>query len=256
VPSRLQVSGEAETCRPSWLASHFDRVCHWKVRGAPQAIRLVQPTGWYNGSSQTPGMPPHRTDDDRSITASGLARLLARLDPDAERAGLEYEQLRRALVKFFDWRGASPPEDCADETLDRLSRRLEETVVENVQHYAHGIARLVLLERRRQPALSSLDGTFELARRGPAAVVDDEDDRASDCLDRCLADVPADGRSLILQYYEGERGDKIANRRRLAWTLGLSENGLRSRVHRLRDRLEGCVKACVSGTEMRSRGER
>jgi DNA-directed RNA polymerase specialized sigma24 family protein len=192
-------------------------------------------------------MPPHRTDNDRSITASGLARLLARLDPDAERAGLEYERLRRALVKFFDWRGAWPPEECADDTLDRLARKLEETVVEDVQHYARGIARLVLLERRRQPAVSPLDREFELAS-APAAPSDEEDDRVRDCLDHCLADAPSDGRSLVLQYYEGERGDKIANRRRLAWALGLSENALRSRVQRLRDRLESCVRACVSGS--------
>jgi hypothetical protein len=61
-------------------------------------------------------------EDDRSITAAALARLLARLDPDAERAPLEFERLRRALIRFFDWRGAWPPDECADETLDRLAR--------------------------------------------------------------------------------------------------------------------------------------
>ena len=193
-------------------------------------------------------MAHHETDNDRSITAAGLARLLARLDPDAERAALEYERLRRALVKFFDWRGAWPPDECADDVLDRLARKLDQTIVEDVRNYALGIARLVLLERRRRPALSSLDDEVELSgvRATPP---DDEDERLRDCFDRCLGDFPSDSRTLVLGYYQGERGDKISHRRQLAATLGLSENALRSRVQRLRDRIERCVQTCVSASD-------
>ena len=79
---------------------------------------------------------PHRFDDDRTISPAGFERLLFRLDPDVDRAALEYEQLRRTLVKFFDWRGGWPPDECADETLDRLARKLEEVVVDNIRQYA------------------------------------------------------------------------------------------------------------------------
>ena len=191
----------------------------------------------------------HRKDESRSITAAGLARLLARLDPDAERAGLEYERLRRALVRFFDWRGASPPDECADAVLDRLARRLEEdTSVADVRSYAHGIARLMLLERQRQPVFSSLDQAPELATLPAPSTADaaDHDERLRSCFDRCLAGIPADSRSLVLQYYEGERQAKMSNRRRLAAARGLSENALRSRVQRVRDHLDQCVQACVT----------
>ena len=47
-----------------------------------------------------------RTPGNRTITADSFARLLARLDADAERAAREYERLHRALVRFLDWRGA------------------------------------------------------------------------------------------------------------------------------------------------------
>jgi DNA-directed RNA polymerase specialized sigma24 family protein len=194
---------------------------------------------------RVPWMAHRQPDDNRSITAAGLARLLARLDPDSERAALEYERLHRTLVKFFDWRGAWPPEECADEALDRLARKLEQMTVEDVRSYAYGIARLVLLERRRQPALSSIDGEVELSSV-QAAPSDDEDERLHHCFDQCLEDFPLDHRSLVLEYYQGEGGDKIFNRRQLAATLGLSENALRSRVQRLRDRLERCVQTCVS----------
>ena len=188
-----------------------------------------------------------RTDDPRSITAAGFARLLARLHADADQAGQEYERLRRALVKFFDWRGAPAPEECADDAIDRLARKLEETIVDDVRSYTYGIARLVLLERQRQPVLSSIE-----SHPGATGVfvepLSEERDRLHDCLELCLAELPADGRAVLLRYYEGERVAKISNRRQIAATLGLSETALRSRVQRLRDRLERCLLACVSRT--------
>ena len=44
------------------------------------------------------------------LHATGFARLLARLDPDTHKAGLEYERLRRSLIRFFDWQGATLPD--------------------------------------------------------------------------------------------------------------------------------------------------
>ena len=188
-----------------------------------------------------------RPDDPRSITAAGFARLLARLHADADQAGEEYQRLRRALVKFFDWRGAPAPEECADDTIDRLARRLEETIVDDVRSYAHGIARLVLLERQRQPVLSSIERHPE-ATGVSVEPLSEERERVHDCFELCLAELPTDGRTVLLRYYEGEQGAKISNRRQLAATLGLSENALRSRVQRLRDRLERCLRKCVSRT--------
>ena len=179
-----------------------------------------------------------------SLTAEGLSRLLERLHPDPDEAARAYEQLRRTLVRFFEWRGAWPPDECADVTIDRLGRRLEEdTAIEDVRQYAHGIARLVLLERQRRPPTTSID---DLGRLPVQPAADDDGDRVRECFERCLGDVPGDGRSLLLAYYQGERAVKIANRRQLASSLGLSDNALRSRVQRLRDRLEHCIGNCLS----------
>jgi len=181
------------------------------------------------------------------MNADGFARLLERLHPDTDQAAQEYERLRRGLVKFFDWRGAWPPEECADEVLDRLTIKLDDTIVQDVRKYAHGIARLVVLERRRGPAFSSIDNMTHLTLVAPPAK--EESNPLHDCFDRCLAKMPADTRDLLLRYYEGERSAKIANRRKLASMLGLTENALRSRVQRLRDRLEECVQSCASPLE-------
>lgn len=179
------------------------------------------------------------------MEGTGFSRLLARLDADADRAAAAYEQLRHALEKFFDWHGAWPPEECADETLDRLLRKLDEVDVQDVRKYARGIARLVLLEWRRRPASVSLSDQPELADVS-APVAADPRDALQECFDRCLADLPSDGRTLVLQYYVAERRAKIDVRRRLAQALSISESALRNRVQRLRDRLEHCVRACAA----------
>jgi len=180
------------------------------------------------------------------LTATALACLLARLDPEPERAALDYERLRRTLVRFFEWRGVAAPDMCADEALDRLALRLEQDVaVKDVRSYAHGIARLLLLEQRRQPVCASIDEVPE--RAWSAAPLDEEEERRRACLDRCLAEMAAENRSLLLRYYEGERRAKIANRRELAASLGVSDNALRSRVQRLRDRLQECLEDCRDG---------
>ena len=171
-----------------------------------------------------------------------FGRFLERLHPDSEQAAHEYERLRRALVKFFDWRGAPAPDECADEVLDRLAQKLEQTAVQDIRKYVYGIARLVALERRRAPAFASIDDVPQIKLAASAPV--EGNSRLHDCFDRCLAQLSEESRSLLLRYYEGERRAKIANRRRLASMFGLTENALRSRVQRLRDRLEQCVHAC------------
>jgi DNA-directed RNA polymerase specialized sigma24 family protein len=185
--------------------------------------------------------------DDRTITATGLARLLTRLDSDPDQAAREYERLRRTLVRFFDWRGAWPPEECADVTIDRLARRLEEdTPIEDVRQYALGIARLVLLERQRRGTNAPVESRDDM--HWIPAPAQPEHDPLLDCFDRCLSETPSDDRSLLLAYYQGERAAKIANRRRLAARLGVSDNALRSRMRRLRERIEQCVGDCLSRT--------
>jgi DNA-directed RNA polymerase specialized sigma24 family protein len=182
--------------------------------------------------------------DPGGLSPSAFASLLSRLGPDADSAGRAYESLRRALVGFFTWRGASTPEECADETLDRLAARLGEGVdVRDVPRFARGIARLVLLEHWRRPDAqsSSLEERPEraMAECGPA------DEVLHLCLDRCLAELPPEGGKLIVDYYVAEGRTRIERRKEIARTLGLSDTALRNRAQRLRDRLESCIAECA-----------
>lgn len=180
------------------------------------------------------------------FTATALERLLARLDADPDRAAEAYEVLRHTLTRFFDWRGAHFPDECADEAINRLARRLDEGAeVEDPRGYALGIARLVLMERSRSPQLRQ----DELDEQTPAPVPVriDEPPHLHDCLDSCLAALPPESRTLILEYYQDQRRLKIDRRVRLATELGLTAQALRSRAQRVRDRLERCVRGCSGG---------
>jgi DNA-directed RNA polymerase specialized sigma24 family protein len=188
-------------------------------------------------SSKVPGRAP--------LSAQGFASLLTRLGPDAERAGFAYEHLHRALVSFFAWRGAATPEECADETLDRLASRLDEGVaVENLARFARGIARMVLLEHWRRPEARGMP-LDDVASRQAATQAPLDDDAPRACLDRCLARLAPGSQDLILEYYLSEGRDRIETRKRLARALGVSESALRNRAQRVRDQLERCVKVCL-----------
>ncbi len=187
-------------------------------------------------------------DAGRGLTAGAFASLLSRLGPDAERAGVAYEHLRRALVSFFAWRGAPAPEDCADETLDRLAVRLDEGVtVDDVPRFARGIARLVLLERWRRPDARAVPLDEAGVRAAPVPAQSADDEVLSRCLDRCLGELPPESRRLIVDYYgAGDGRQRIETRKRMAEALGVSESALRNRAQRVRDQLEACITRCMT----------
>jgi DNA-directed RNA polymerase specialized sigma24 family protein len=190
-------------------------------------------------------MPPEKQPA-RGLNGAAFASLLARLGADADRAGTAYEDLRRALLGFFRWRGASTPEECADETLDRLAARIHDGVaVDDVPRFARGVARLVLLEHWRSPHAQQppAEGHEPEALASPH---DEGEEVLHQCLDHCLDELDAEGRGLILGYYAAEGRKRIDSRKRMAASLGLSESALRNRAQRLRDRLEACLTRCLA----------
>lgn len=148
-------------------------------------------------------------------------------------------------MRFFEWRGACDAEAWADETINRVARRIEGgEPVRDVASYAAGTARMVWLEASKKQAR-----TVELDERAPSPVPEEEDAEHAArlaCLDRCLEALPADQRGLVLEYFADERGAKIDRRKQIAARMGVEMNALRIRVHRIRTRLEACVRECVA----------
>jgi DNA-directed RNA polymerase specialized sigma24 family protein len=177
------------------------------------------------------------------LTKDALDALLARLDPDRARAGAKYETLRVGLIRFFEWRGASTPVEHADETLDRVARKLQQgEEVRDIHAFVAGVARFVFMEvvKQRNTQQATL-------RKWPGQAQAEElpgDDVRMGCAKECLQTLPVDSARVLIAYYQGERAKKIANRQSLADELGVSPNTLRMRMRRIRVQLEECIIEC------------
>ena len=187
------------------------------------------------------------TEED--ATAAGFDRLLGSLDADRERAAARYEDLRRTLVRYFQWRGVPFADEQADETFDRVARRLAEgTAVGNIGGYCYEVARLVALEAHKRPdRRGGAPGPGLAVAAAPGTDEAQEMETRMACLERCLAALPGDQRAFILDYYRDDRRGRIDRRRTLAERFGLRREALANRAQRLRDRLERCVKECMRG---------
>jgi DNA-directed RNA polymerase specialized sigma24 family protein len=182
-----------------------------------------------------------------TLNQEAFDKLLVAFDEDRDTAGRKYLEIRNNLTRFFEWRGCSFPEDHADETINRMAKRVVEgEQILNHSGYAMGVARLLLLEinkgrQREQSALA------EISTAPEAYVPEDDGERRLTCLRSCLQTLSPDNRELILQYYQGEKGEKIRNRKKLLERLGIPVNTLRMRTLRLREKLQSCVEECLAG---------
>lgn len=179
------------------------------------------------------------------LTQAAFDKLLQHLDADRDRAGEMYETIRHKLVKFFEWRGSRTPDDHADETLNRVARKIDEgEVIQNFQSYCYGVARFLFKEE-----LKTREKEQAAVEQLPPPVVRLEQETEADtqlgCFERCLDSLPSAERELIVGYYQQEKSSKIENRKALAERYDLPLNALRIRTHRIRARLEACVEKCV-----------
>src|SRR5215469_6945895 len=161
-----------------------------------------------------------------------------------------YTELRQRLVKYFDWRGCADPEDLADETITRATRRIGEGAVSGatspsdngaplpsgsdaILPYCYGIAKWVLKEYRHRA--SKTDPLGELAE--DTGAVDSRqtiDTRLA--LEQCLKKLAPRHAALLVSYY-------LYDREQLAEQLGISANALRVRVFRIIEELRQLCKA-------------
>ena len=95
------------------------------------------------------------------LTGESFDLLLAWLDSDRELAGEKYEQIRRGLIKIFVCRGCREAEDLADETIKRVSSKINEIApnfigkFEEKVRYFYGVGKKVQLEYREIEAVAS-----------------------------------------------------------------------------------------------------
>jgi len=189
---------------------------------------------------------PRQAGRKSELTQESLNCFLKSLEPDRERAAARYLEVHKNLVRFFEWRGCPYPEDHADEAITRVARRIAQgEEIREPATYVIGVARFLLLEiskdQEKERRIAAAQPDIQ-----PAERESDELEHRADCLRRCLDQLSADNRELILQYYEGEKSQKINNRKQLTEKLQLSVNTLRMRALRIRASLQGCMETCVS----------
>jgi DNA-directed RNA polymerase specialized sigma24 family protein len=181
-----------------------------------------------------------------SLTQQAFDGLLATLGPDRSTAADRYLAIRRNLVRLFEWRGCPTPDEYADEAINRCAKKIGEgEEIRDVATYCVGIARMLVLEmsRERSKEARPLDKAPEPQTMAP----EPQDDREfrMECLRRCLDQLSPDNRNLILHYYQGEKDEKIKNRKGLMQLFGVPASTLRMRALRLREGLHLCAENCL-----------
>jgi DNA-directed RNA polymerase specialized sigma24 family protein len=167
--------------------------------------------------------------------------LLEWLDRDREKAGQRYEVIRAGLIRIFVSKGVSDAEYYTDEAIDRVMRRLPEiqaNYVGDPARYFHGVARNIVMEagRRKEVPTDVLPQGFTPGR--PKS-------DTSECLTKCLQQLPRDKQEFILDYHLYHGHEKVVHHREMASELSISEGALRTRAHHLRVNLEKCVLRCI-----------
>ncbi len=181
-----------------------------------------------------------------TLTQQAFDGLLAAIGPDRDASADRYLEIRRNLVRFFEWRGCATPDDYADETINRCARRIGEgEEIRDIATYVVGIARMLLREASRDRAREtrSLDEVPE-PQTLPAEPTSEMEPRV-ECLRKCLSRLSTENRDLILHYYQGDKGEKIKNRKGLLHLFEVSASTLRMRALRLREKLQLCTEECL-----------
>lgn len=173
--------------------------------------------------------------------------LLDWLDPDRERAGEKYENIRQGLINVFMWNLCGDAEGMTDEAINRVARKLpelRETYKGDPALYFYGVAKRLTLEHRR---VTRAEVPLEQARNiaAPAVPEKDDDERVYECLGHCMQRLTPANRQLVVAYYLKEKQGKIDSRRELTHSLGIEPNALRVRVYRIRAALEKCIEGCL-----------
>ncbi len=174
-------------------------------------------------------------------TQEAFDSLLNWLDPDRELAGQKYETIRLRLIKIFACRGCHEAEELADESINRVTAKVEELAKSyegDPSLYFYGVASRVYLEKVRKDRLQA-------QLPPPPELPEATDGDAYACFDECLDQLPKETSQLLLRYYQDDKHAKIENRKHLAQELGLGINALRIRAHRMRVQLQKCVESCL-----------
>lgn len=181
------------------------------------------------------------------ISIEDFEALLNWFSTDSEKAGIEYEKVRSGLIRFFHFRGCSDPETLADETINRVAKKIDSLYFsDETQKISifYGFALNIFREHLRHSS------SMELQLLPEIPIVETESEAVSDkevdleYLERCLKELDENDRDLIIKYFSKDKGAKIELRKKLAKELKISVSTLHVKVHRIKFKLKNCIEEC------------
>jgi RNA polymerase sigma factor (sigma-70 family) len=185
-------------------------------------------------------------DPDKTVTEEKFRLLLKWLDADDGHAGRKYEAIRKRLITVFTGRGCHEAEHLADLTIDRVTlqvNKLNGNYEGDPALYFYGVARNIYLEwQRKQKPMREIAPT-------DAAYSNEIDEKEKEfhCLESCLEKLGSNVREMMIEYYRDEKQAKIARRKQLAASMGISTGALQIKTSRVRTQLLECVRKCMAG---------
>ena len=179
------------------------------------------------------------------VNQSNFDKLLAWLNEDRDLAAEKYETIRLRLTKIFYARGCREAEELADDTIERVTKKVD-SVAENYEGdpalYFYGVAKNVFLEQTRKPVANELPPNLQ---NEPDESTPDELEARDRCLEKCLKKLSEEESKFILKYYKSEKAQKIENRKKMMQKLDITVEALRVRAFRIREKLQKCVFQCI-----------
>ena len=184
-------------------------------------------------------MPDTRTK--KEVTREKFASFLEWLNPDRDRAGEEYEQLRFRLCTFFSQRHCTFADELADETINRVILKVSEEKIENKIAYCYGVAKNVYRESLRKERTHVDIDEVAIAAEEP-----EKQSFSNECFEKCLKKLSPASRTLLLDYFSEVKQAKIQMHRRISANLATTQTALRMRVMRIKQKLKLCVQECMT----------
>ena len=191
-------------------------------------------------------------NNNSTLEQDDFDQLLRWLSADREEAGEKYEQVREGLIRFFRYKGCNDSETLADETINRFAGKV--TTLDTSQNfktitYFYGFAANILLENNRKVGANNVQlDSLEIFQHPNSGFDEDSTDDKFNCLEKCLQELSADEREIMIEYYSKDKLAKIQARKLLAERLKCDLNALQVKTFRLRNTLGKCVRKCMKNS--------
>lgn len=177
------------------------------------------------------------------------------LEKNQNLAAEKYETIRNRLIAYFKHHcpGCPDPESLADETINRIIRKLPtfaDSYVGDKEKIFYAYANFVRLEYLRKRAnnensVINFVSLINYLQSQNQSELDAELDRTYHCLSICLQEHPPDKQKLFISYYLVEKSNKVNHHEKLAEEFGLSLSALRKKIFDMKQKLLDCIKNCL-----------